>query len=136
MSYLIRDREAGNVITECDSIGEAIATVEQFEEEDKKEGNYSNNFYEIVADPQKGELYPDKIFYEDNMTLCDFKYFLNGIIIRGELENSLEKNEMDVLLYLRKFFNSMHDCLDDDVMMTDVEKNLDSIIAMIKEGNI
>jgi hypothetical protein len=47
-TYKIQDREAGNVIEEGLSIEEANKLLSEYEEADKKEGNYSENFYEIV----------------------------------------------------------------------------------------
>ena len=46
--YIIRDREAGNYITSCDTLEEALSTVENFESEDKKDETYTPDFYEIV----------------------------------------------------------------------------------------
>lgn len=46
--FIIQDREAGNVIDECYSLESAEETLAQFEAEDKKDGNYTENFYEIV----------------------------------------------------------------------------------------
>lgn len=50
-NYIIRDREAGNIIEAVDTYEEAIKTVEAYEEEDRNNGNYTPNFYEI----KKGE---------------------------------------------------------------------------------
>lgn len=46
--YIIRDREAGNYICTCDSIDEAVRTLAQYEADDKRDGSYTENFYEIV----------------------------------------------------------------------------------------
>lgn len=46
--YVIRDREAGNEITHFDTMEEAQAELERFEENDKTEGTYEEDFYEIV----------------------------------------------------------------------------------------
>jgi hypothetical protein len=46
--YIIRDREAGNVIAECDTLGAAVNIVAEYEADDIKENNYIPNFYEIV----------------------------------------------------------------------------------------
>ena len=45
--YAVRDREAGNVIDECDHIAEAEDMINQYEYDDKEDGNYEPNFYEI-----------------------------------------------------------------------------------------
>lgn len=49
MKYIIRDREAGNIIDEFDTMEEAVETLEQYEAEDKKDGTYEEDFYEIVS---------------------------------------------------------------------------------------
>lgn len=47
--FIIRDREAGNEITRVDSYADAVALVEKFEERDKEEGTYTEDFYEIYG---------------------------------------------------------------------------------------
>ena len=47
--YQIRDRETGTPIEDCTSHAEALAIVEQYEADDRTEGNYTPDFYEIVA---------------------------------------------------------------------------------------
>ena len=47
MMYEIRDREAGNVIDVFDKLEDAKKEVEKYEQMDKEDGNFSNNFYEI-----------------------------------------------------------------------------------------
>ena len=46
--YVVRDREAGNAIEYCDSLSEGEKIISRFEEEDKKDGIYTENFYECV----------------------------------------------------------------------------------------
>lgn len=48
MKYIIRDREAGNEISEHDTLLEAVEMLKLFEEIDKNEGTFTENFYEIV----------------------------------------------------------------------------------------
>lgn len=48
MTYVIRDREAGNYITRFDTLDEAKAEIEKYENKDKEDGSYSKDFYEIV----------------------------------------------------------------------------------------
>jgi len=45
--YIIRDREAGNVIEEFETLDKAKNLLKKFEESDKKEGIFEDNFYEI-----------------------------------------------------------------------------------------
>lgn len=47
-AYKIQDRETGNVIEDCLSKQEAETLLVVFEDQDKKEGSYTENFYEIV----------------------------------------------------------------------------------------
>ena len=47
MNIVIRDREAGNVITEFETLEEAKKELEKYEAKDKKDGVYVEDFYEI-----------------------------------------------------------------------------------------
>ena len=47
MKIVIRDREAGNVITEFKTLEEAKKELEKYEAQDKKDGVYVEDFYEI-----------------------------------------------------------------------------------------
>ena len=47
--YVIRDREAGNTIEAFETLSECEAMLEYFENEDRKDGNYTTDFYEIVV---------------------------------------------------------------------------------------
>ena len=49
--YNIQDREAGNTIVEGLNLIEAQKMLENFESEDRQNGNYTENFYEIVVTP-------------------------------------------------------------------------------------
>ena len=49
MMYVVRDREAGNVITQFETMEEAQKELEKYEEQDKKDGTYSEDFYEIAV---------------------------------------------------------------------------------------
>ena len=48
MKYLIQDREAGNVIDEFNNIDDAMYAMSAYEMQDKADGTYTQNFYEIV----------------------------------------------------------------------------------------
>ena len=50
MKYIIQDREAGNFIDEFATLEEAKNALEAYESEDKKDGTFTPNFYEIVED--------------------------------------------------------------------------------------
>ncbi len=47
-SHVVRDAEAGNVITYAESMADGLAIIEEYEEEDRKEGTYTPSFYECV----------------------------------------------------------------------------------------
>ena len=49
-NYKIQDREAGNIIETGLTLNEAVRMLAQFEEEDKQDGTYTTNFYEIVEE--------------------------------------------------------------------------------------
>lgn len=42
------DKETGTFIEQIDSYEEGLELIRQYEEEDKKEGNYTEGFYDIV----------------------------------------------------------------------------------------
>lgn len=46
--YIIKDREVGNIIDIFSSLEEAKKALEIFEKEDREEGIFIENFYEIV----------------------------------------------------------------------------------------
>lgn len=46
--YIIRDREAGNAIEHADTMEEAERIVAKYEAEDKQDGTYTEDFYEII----------------------------------------------------------------------------------------
>lgn len=46
--YIIRDREAGNIISKHKTWTEAMETLEEYENEDRKDNCYTEDFYEIV----------------------------------------------------------------------------------------
>lgn len=47
MRYVIRDREAGNIIDERETLEAAKEVLVEYEEQDKADGTYTENFYEI-----------------------------------------------------------------------------------------
>ena len=47
--YVVRDREAGNVITQLETMEEAQKELERYEAQDKKDGTYTEDFYEIAV---------------------------------------------------------------------------------------
>ena len=53
--FITRDSEAGNIIDEFDTLEEARAAIERYEAEDKQNGDYAPDFYEVY-DSEKGEI--------------------------------------------------------------------------------
>lgn len=50
--YIIRERETGLIIEVVTTRKEAEEIVQKYEEGDKKEGNYTEDFYEIIEGGQ------------------------------------------------------------------------------------
>ena len=48
MEYTIREREAGNIIDKFDTLEEAKKALVNYEEQDKVDGTYTEDFYEIA----------------------------------------------------------------------------------------
>ena len=53
--FQVRDRQGGNVIDSFDSLEAATYALNEYEEADKLEGIYTENFYEIF-DSSKDEI--------------------------------------------------------------------------------
>lgn len=52
MKYVVRDREAGNIIEYFTTMEEAEKTLQKYEESDKEQGIYEENFYEVAELPE------------------------------------------------------------------------------------
>jgi serine phosphatase RsbU (regulator of sigma subunit) len=55
--YVIRDREAGNIIESWNDLDRAIDQVKRFVETDIQEGTFSENFYEIIDTVSENIVY-------------------------------------------------------------------------------
>ena len=53
--FEVRDRQGGNVIDSFDSLEAAMYTLNEYEDADKLDGIYEENFYEIF-DSSKDEI--------------------------------------------------------------------------------
>lgn len=53
--FIIQDREAGNVIEKFKTLQEAKNKLQEYEEQDKAEGIFEENFYEIVKEIEELE---------------------------------------------------------------------------------
>lgn len=58
MKYYVADRETGNFMEEVKNINEGIEIIKQFEEEDKANDCYEENYYEVV-DEEHHTVYSD-----------------------------------------------------------------------------
>lgn len=54
--YFTADREAGNIIDEFNSIEEAKKAILAYEEEDREDGTYSEDFYDVVDEDRRSVL--------------------------------------------------------------------------------
>lgn len=48
--FIVRDREAGNIIDRFDTEEEALAALAEYEDEDRADGTYTEEFYEVVEE--------------------------------------------------------------------------------------
>lgn len=48
--YIIRDKEAGNKIASFNSYDEAVRELQSYEAEDKRNEEYTPDFYEIIEE--------------------------------------------------------------------------------------
>jgi hypothetical protein len=48
--FITQERETGTVIDEFKTYSKAYEAMKRYEEEDRKEGNYSPDFYEILVE--------------------------------------------------------------------------------------
>lgn len=46
--YVVRDCEAGNVISKHNTWTETMNALEEYEQEDRKDGCFSEDFYEVI----------------------------------------------------------------------------------------
>ena len=46
--YVVRDREAGNVIEYVETMGDGLELIKQYEADDKANGIYEPDFYEVA----------------------------------------------------------------------------------------
>jgi hypothetical protein len=48
IKYIVRDREAGNIIDEFDTRGAAYEAIQNYEHDDKQNDIYTEDFYEVA----------------------------------------------------------------------------------------
>lgn len=123
--YIIRDREAGNIIDSFDTPDEAKCELIQFEKTDKKEGSYTPDFYEIwdsLIDEEVTDTFKEKLGkqIEALRKECGVStYDLEKKGIHPSLPTTIEKGQkgysMDSLI---KYLNA----IDEDIFLSVVKK--------------
>lgn len=56
--YVVQERETGTILDDANTLEQAEEIVRAFEEADKNEGNYTEDYYEIVTREQLKEELP------------------------------------------------------------------------------
>lgn len=64
--FITRDREAGNKIEEFATYEEAQAAIAAYEAEDKENGDFTEDFYEIYEEDETIDYTYDIVFNDDN----------------------------------------------------------------------
>ena len=98
MTYVTRDREAGNVIDEFDTLKEAEEAIRKYEEEDKTDGTYAPNFYEIAEWNKGYRDIEDKASHEgienfDHDELLDLWWYWVGM--EGATDMGMQPEDVD-----------------------------------------
>lgn len=75
MSYIVRDRQAGNEIERFDNLIDALNEVKEYYFNDKRDGNFEPNFYEIY-DTDNEEI----IEVEDEKSTCYYRTYISRLI--------------------------------------------------------
>ena len=68
MEYIIREREAGNIIDEFNTLEEAEKALASYEKKDRVDGTYTEDFYE-VAEIKVLFLTDEIVFIDKNETV-------------------------------------------------------------------
>ncbi len=66
MRFVIRDREAGNVIEECTKIDTARKLLDLFENQDKADGTYEKDFYTTHTEDETKDFMDEAVKDSDN----------------------------------------------------------------------
>ena len=97
--YIIQDKEAGNIIDEFSSFEEANQALIEFENQDRIEGCFTPDYYEII---EKGVSLTDKIkdiyLYDDEYIMIigiphQRRVFYN--LVKKDIYYNLKKNDLD-----------------------------------------
>lgn len=102
MRYIVRDREAGNVIDEFETKEAAEMALAKYEEEDKSNGIYEEGFYEVA----EGGMAMDEI-------LSLVKRLAASQGLYGRLLNAIEHYDEETFEELKRNWEGM--CFKDDI---------------------
>ena len=93
MSYYVSDKETGTFIEEVKTIEEGKELIVKYEEADKAEGTYEEDFYDIVDEEHCSVLYEVKFLINTTGTEVNPEYitFKNGIEFVTTNENEATK---------------------------------------------
>ncbi len=76
MKIFTADRECGNIIDRFETIEDAMNAIKSYEEEDKKNGDYTPDFYDIVDENIRS------LYDSDEMKLINYVKTLHNYIIQ------------------------------------------------------
>ena len=80
MRFVIRDRETGTEIIRFKELADAKMMLEDFEMQDKLDGTYQENFYEIYDYRNIGNRIDDRVYKRSN--ICSRNYVIRMAISR------------------------------------------------------
>ncbi len=111
MKIFTADREAGNIIEQFETIEDAMKAIKAYEEEDKKNGDYTPEFYDIVDENNCSlENSPETVFFETRENISDIRNKLLSTLMSvfaytdlvNQDKNSLEKRQ-NLIKYRREY---------------------------------
>lgn len=88
IKYWTRDREAGNRIEWFSSYEEAEQAIKRYEDEDKKDETYEDNFYEI---------------YEDDSIIKASEYNFKELVEQASNRNSTTEERMELWYWFERY---------------------------------
>ena len=130
--YVVRDREAGNVITKFETMEDAKKELERYEAQDKKDGTYTEDFYEIAVIDQIKEVHIMKVYkiYSKGCTnpnpIKDVTYMEKEMVedaISENWDNATENGSVE-----------FETDIDGDISQEDYESKLSKFYEELKES--
>lgn len=111
MKIFTADREAGNIIEQFETIEDAIKAIKAYEEKDKKNGDYTPDFYDIMDENNCSlENSPEAVFFETWENVSDIRKKLLSALMSvfaytdlvNQDKSSLEKRQ-NLIKYRREY---------------------------------